>query len=859
MHRSLFVGIGLLLLGMSVLGCSTDTITAPVSAMSDDDDVITIEGTNLGSIRGKSYTIPFSDAGVVNLEAGSSVSTSAPLRLFEFEPAETPDSGVFTITNAMVSFERTGDIPLPLFGTATVRLSLASGIEDDACDDAKRVAEVDVRLTTGIASILDGETILTDPVLASLAGNEVTVCVEVESDFDGTMNLSAFEVAFDGGESIPTLLLTNDSSEEISLLGPGELFGPNTALQPGETRLVTAEGATDAITVRAGLLSEGLLESGSCPAPTGRNYVGTVSWDGTAFVCSVEEDPPLDVDDSTPETIQVPLYNRFGDAALASPTNTIDGVDYAVNRVFKASSTGEDDEDDLLMDLDVNALGLRQVETIYVATYSDSVPDVANGTAVATLRVSSPGLSSREEIALTLGEQTADWSHDRPEHTTELGGARHDKPRSLYTFDTRLDSDSDYTGAVYGFTVTLDPPRNVTTISLSLADADALGERDAAMAGLFGQAISAITLEGPPVAASTDTGTGTETDTGTEGGSDEGDGDETDPDQSDDEADEDDPVATGTASGTVTDATSGTALSGVSVVVDSGTPSSTTEADGSYSFSDLTVGTHTITVTRPGYVSITTTIVVSADNPATTEFEMFAAGTVTGTVVDAQNGNGLEGVTIAISGTTTTTTTNADGEFTFTEAPEGERTLTASRTGYVSATVPVTVDPDNPAELSVGLLAVGGGGSGIAVTLAWSESPRDLDLHMSGPDGSGGRFHIAYYALSPVDHGSLDLDDTSSFGPETVTVTSINDSYVAGDYQVWIHNFSSETGFDTSGGIVTLYAGGQQFAQFLVEDATGSATDDIWRVVSFTIDTEGTVTATSELQSFTTGTAQSEF
>lgn len=840
----------------SLAGCSSDPTTVPVNDSSDDNDVVTVEGTTLGSIRGKNYTVPFNDAGTIVLSKNQTVSATSSLRLFDFQPAEVPESGILTIGNAQAAFDGADQAVLPLFGTATVNISIAKGTDSGACDNAKFMAELDLRLTTGIASIIDGEHLLTAPVLDAFANNDVTLCVDVEADFDGELSLSSFEVAFDGGESIPTLLLTNNSTEAISLLGPGELFSAATSLNPGATRLVTAEGATGAITVRAGLLSEGLLASDVCPAPTGRNYVAQVGWDGESFLCEVEEDPPLEVDNTTPETLQVPLFNRFGDAAVAEPTNTIDGIDYAVNRVLYAATDESDEE--LSVDLDLDALGLQRIDAIYVATYSDLVADLENGVTVATLRLSSPGTTTREEVPLVLGQTTADWSHDRPEHESAFGGTRHDKPRSLYDFDTRIESSTDYVGAVFGVTVELDPPRTISTISLALADDETLGVRDEGMEGRLGQAISALTVVGPPA------GTSTETDLDGDDTSD-GDGDTGD-DDSDDGDDEtggdgdDDPVVVlGSATGVVNDATSGMPLAGVTVSVDDGTPSTTTDADGSYTFDDVEVGAHTITVSRSGFVSITTIIVVAEDNPAETTFEMFAAGTVTGEIVDAQTGDPLSGVTISISGADSIATTGADGSFTMTDAPEGERTLSASRTGYVTGTVPVTIDPDQPAELSIGLLAVGGGGSGIAVTLAWGSSPRDLDLHMSGPDGSGGRFHIAFYALNPVDHGSLDLDDTSSFGPETITVTSINDAYVAGDYQVWIHNFSGEADFDTSGGIVTLYAGGTQFAQFQVDDATGTASDDIWRVVEFSIDAEGTVTETNELQSFTAGTAQSEF
>ncbi|MEX2369764.1 MAG: SusC/RagA family TonB-linked outer membrane protein [Bacteroidales bacterium] len=62
--------------------------------------------------------------------------------------------------------------------------------------------------------------------------------------------------------------------------------------------------------------------------------------------------------------------------------------------------------------------------------------------------------------------------------------------------------------------------------------------------------------------------------------------------------------------------------------------------------------------------------------------------TITGTVVDAETGGPLPGVTIVVQGTTTGTTTDTDGIFEL-MVPDLQQTLVISYVGYVSQTIPI--------------------------------------------------------------------------------------------------------------------------------------------------------------------------
>jgi len=148
----------------------------------------------------------------------------------------------------------------------------------------------------------------------------------------------------------------------------------------------------------------------------------------------------------------------------------------------------------------------------------------------------------------------------------------------------------------------------------------------------------------------------------------------------------------------------------------------------------------------------------------------------------------------------------------------------------------------------------------VTAVLSWADTPHDLDLHMSGPDGSGGRFHAYFSAKNPVPHVFLDLDDTSSRGPETMTIRpGAGDAFIPGEYRIWVHNFSGSPEFDASEARIILTAGGAQLAQYDVDVASGDPALGIWQVVNITVDTDGGVSAVSVVQTFAEGSSASVF
>ncbi|OQV19006.1 hypothetical protein BV898_06864 [Hypsibius exemplaris] len=121
------------------------------------------------------------------------------------------------------------------------------------------------------------------------------------------------------------------------------------------------------------------------------------------------------------------------------------------------------------------------------------------------------------------------------------------------------------------------------------------------------------------------------------------------------------------------------------------------------------------------------------------------------------------------------------------------------------------------------------------VVLTWGEFPRDLDSHMSGPlNGSGNdRFHIYFgtrgaSGLSPMTF--LDWDDTTSYGPETITIERQARAEL-GVYRYLVHDFSNAGSMNSSalansGAKVTLLRGNGTSQVYNVPNAEGT----LWTV-----------------------------
>ena len=134
----------------------------------------------------------------------------------------------------------------------------------------------------------------------------------------------------------------------------------------------------------------------------------------------------------------------------------------------------------------------------------------------------------------------------------------------------------------------------------------------------------------------------------------------------------------GDLEGTVTAADGGAAIEGATVMVDEYT--TTTAADGTYSFLNLITGTKTITCVADGYYETSETVVIEDGITSTIDFELSGVlyGMLEGTVTDGSAA--IEGATVTVGGITGTS--GSDGMYSFMNVEIGTYDVTCVATGY---------------------------------------------------------------------------------------------------------------------------------------------------------------------------------
>lgn len=221
---------------------------------------------------------------------------------------------------------------------------------------------------------------------------------------------------------------------------------------------------------------------------------------------------------------------------------------------------------------------------------------------------------------------------------------------------------------------------------------------------------------------------------------------------------------------------------------------------------------------------------------------------VTGTILGS-DASPVSGARIYCEGTdysgSSETFSGDDGKYCLQLKTSGSASCVATKGSFQAAAFAVTTTGTALACGNAACQAVAGvtlADPLIRAALSWGAEPSDLDSHWVSAGGSAPDTHVYYSAegsLVAAPFAALDTDDTSSFGPEVVTVMP---AVPPGVYRYCIHDFSNG-GSTTS----TALAGSSAKVELVLRGGARSysvpqGAGTVWQVFELTIDASRNVT-----------------
>jgi hypothetical protein len=205
-----------------------------------------------------------------------------------------------------------------------------------------------------------------------------------------------------------------------------------------------------------------------------------------------------------------------------------------------------------------------------------------------------------------------------------------------------------------------------------------------------------------------------------------------------------------------------------------------------------------------------------------------------GYVLDAMSGDGVSGADV--SGGGASDVSEEDGYYILTGLAAGDVTVDVTCDGYIDLESEIAIAAGETLQQDFALVPLSDE-EGYRFILSWGLDPDDLDSHLWIPNGDG-YWHVYYVYDGYLDqppYAMLDVDDTDSYGPETITIRkhelipSLSVDYYEGEYIYAVHHYSGLLSIPQSGAQVRIYNGNTLVRT--INAPAGTAYDDwFWYV-----------------------------
>lgn len=252
-----------------------------------------------------------------------------------------------------------------------------------------------------------------------------------------------------------------------------------------------------------------------------------------------------------------------------------------------------------------------------------------------------------------------------------------------------------------------------------------------------------------------------------------------------------------------------------------------TDVNGEFIVENVSVAEYNIVISATGYKRYSSKeTAVKGDNYLQT-YELLSNNTVDeGTLVcravDAVTAKIIENFSYkvyknwnVISGEAVVEGKSNDGKI---EIPleSGYYTVVVEAKNYTKSATNIVIEGEKTTNTSVVMNSYDPKNEGtIRIILTWGEKPFDLDSHLYCTNNQ--KYHV-FFSNKKVDNANLDVDDTNSYGPETVTITKVN---IDDKFEYYVHDYSNRSSTDSdklakSNAVVRVYDGNVLVATFKV-------------------------------------------
>lgn len=261
--------------------------------------------------------------------------------------------------------------------------------------------------------------------------------------------------------------------------------------------------------------------------------------------------------------------------------------------------------------------------------------------------------------------------------------------------------------------------------------------------------------------------------------------------------------------------------------------SATTDAHGQFELV-LDPGTYTVMAYKDGYIpGVLEDITVRTGEVNYMEWFKLVSevapeetATVIGSIFNAIDNSVLPGVAITFTSVFSgevveTATTNGNGQYSV-ELPVGYYTASLTKEGFISTTYNVAASAETEGIYQNTTMSPEGEGDTYRFVLTWGENPADLDSHIVGKRSDGTNFHVYYSNKNAYDtDGSrivnLDVDDVTSYGPETTTLNAAPNT----KYTFYVHHYAGYGTIATSGAQIKIYRGSEMIGIYNAPSGSG--------------------------------------